>query len=127
MKKILTLILIITLLFTGCGKKKLNIEMDNKDNYRMRITINSNINNKSENTLITVNKYDNTQIKIDYNNETYYIFDNEYYKDEFKKDKINIYLIENIPVSLSIVFTLYKNNPSLILLFSLIYSIIDIL
>ena len=47
MKKILTLILIITLLFTGCGKKKLNVEMNNKDNYRMRITINSNINNKS--------------------------------------------------------------------------------
>ena len=81
MKKIITLLLIITLLFTGCGKKKLNIEMDNKDNYRMRITINSNINNKSENTSITVNKYDNTQIKIDYNDETYYIFDNEYYKD----------------------------------------------
>ena len=64
------------------------VNKDNKDNYRMRITINSNINNKSENTSITVNKYDNTQIKIDYNDETYYIFDNEYYKDEFKKDKI---------------------------------------
>ena len=100
MKKILTLILIITLLFTGCGKKKLNVEMDNKDNYRMRITINSNINNKSENTLIAVNKYDNTQIKIDYNDETYYIFDNEYYKDEFKKDKIKDVKLKNYNVFL---------------------------
>ena len=100
MKRIVTILLVITLLFTGCGKKKLNVEMDNKDNYRMRITINSNINNKSENTSITVNKYDNTQIKIDYNDETYYIFDNEYYKDEFKKDKIKDVKLKNYNVFL---------------------------
>ena len=100
MKRIVTILLVITLLFTGCGKKKLNVEMDNKDNYRMRITINSNINNKSENTSITVNKYDNTQIKIDYNDETYYIFNNKYYKNKFKKYKIKNVKLKNYNVFL---------------------------
>ena len=100
MKKIGILLFIITLLFTGCGKKKLDVKMSNKDNYRMMITINSNINSKSENTRITINKYDNNQIKVDYNDDTYYIFDNEYYKDEFKKNKIKNVKLENYNVFL---------------------------
>ncbi|MEG0021754.1 MAG: hypothetical protein RR745_02725 [Bacilli bacterium] len=93
-RKYLAILVLFSLLFTGCGVKKIDIKL--KDKYRMNITIKGSINdkfyNKSGDILvrskneITFHNYDPFDISS-MMKPSYYKLDGEYYKDINKEVK----------------------------------------
>ncbi len=111
MRKVLILMLISCFLLTGCGKKEIKLNIESEENYEFRVKFNGTIGKKSFEKNWTIYKYNDEQIKVtEDGNDLYFVFDNQLYKDKYKKEKLK----ENYPTDFSYLYTIFKEKKKII-------------